>query len=484
MNRVSKYLGFSFGLLFVVACDSSSSKSTVSTKPIASSTAGASEASPAGPGAYFLFKKGGTMVALEGGKFNKVGKPKQRFSTIFASVQGGVWLTDPSKTYRYAKGALSVSAKGKPFGGLSPRAESPDGTLWAGAHRATLLGRYDGKSWTKIGFDAIGASGQHLREVKAASDGTVFMLTDKGLHTYRDGKWSSAAIELNKKERTLALAVANGGVAYVNTNQRVLQLTAGKLSPVKGLPKTKFGATIDIAADGTLYVSTSRGLYRGREGKLKKVAGVSGRLHRLHVSSSGTMIGMEGYPGERFVVLKPGGGVKRYPSKQKKLDYRVKSMTVDEQDRVWAVSEFGVIILAEKELHYWTPGTVPELSRKVRAIAVAGKGPKIPDVGPPKLIAIKGRFVDAAGKPLRGVKVEICKKGTGVFYGRSPCAYQHFVKRSKTNAEGKFEIAGVPAGGWHFIYGHKGEWKYRALPGCCSRVKSGEAFDAGEFTID
>lgn len=453
-------------VLAVVACGKDGGEA-----PPAPGSAGSSAAPPPArvapaDAAYVVLNREG-LVAIEGGKFRTLVEDKYVGGGALARRGGGLWVYVDQHVARYDGELAPLPGAPDKFG---PVAVGPDGALWAGGDEG--LASYDGKAWKTHALPAS-LKRTFVRSLVFAPDGARYGIAGNAVIAGRGDAWS---VLTSDGQSVRDLAVAGDGTVYVSLRDQLTRVEGDKLVEVAAVKGES--PTLATAPDGTVHVFGLKLAHRIAGGKLEPLAKMPFAVGHVF-APDGTLYGIP-TDGMRLVRRRPDGAVDRVPA-DRALPFRAKAIDVDARGRLWLVLEYGMALLDGDKLTLLTPGTVPELSRNVEEIVVTGRGPDLPDVGPPKLINLKGTFV-AKGKPKRGVKLEICPQVSGVFYGPSPCEGKSFVRRATSGADGSFTISDVPLGGWHLVYKKSADsWVFYFPPGCCGGLAKGATFDMGEI---
>ncbi|HWO19638.1 MAG TPA: hypothetical protein VNO30_12715 [Kofleriaceae bacterium] len=455
--------------------DQSSARGTAAPAPSGSgSGSGSASAVPAGgppaakparaapaDAAYVVLEDQG-LVAIEQGAFRTLVDGKYVGARAVPRPGGGLWVYVDKRVARYDGELTPLSDAPAQLG---PIAVGPDGTLWVSGEG---LASYDGKAWKTHALPAP-VKRPFVRTLVFAPDGARYGLAGSVIIAGRGDAWE---VVTAADQAASDLALAGDGTLYASLRDGLARLEGGQLVP---LPAGKGDAPALVTApDGVVYAFGRTGAHRLSGDKLEPLAKVPFTTGQVF-GPDGTLYGIPA-DGLRIVRRRADGAVDRLPA-DRDLPFRARSITVDARGRLWLVLEYGMALLGEGKLTLLTPGTVPELSRDVEAIVITGKGPDLPDVGLPKLINLKGVIV-ARGKPVPGVRIELCPSVAGVFSGTSPCDGKSFVRRATTGPDGSFTLSGVPLGGWHLVYQKSaGAWTFYFPPGCCAGLAKGATFD-------
>lgn len=451
-------------LCVVMACGKSGSSPPSNESGSGSGSGSAAVAPPAvAPvdATYLTLKEGG-LVAITAGKLEvvtdkKAGRPIPRKG-------GGLWIWVDGAVSRF-DGTLSPIANTPK--GVEPRAVSSDGTMWA-VDRGKLAS-FDGTTWTEHDLGKLGLGANRLVvDFAFASDGTSYFAGDKAIGIHKGGAWSVVAAPGDV--RSMALV---GSTLYAVAGGALVKLDGGKLVELAKLGK--YPPAI-VAGPDAAYLPMIGGPMKRVEGD--KVADTKlPYLSSIAFGAGGTLYGIP-TEGKRIVRRSPDGAIDKLPASD--LPFSAKDLAVDGRGRLWLVLEYGFALLDGDKLTLVTPGTAPEVSSNIDRLVTTGKGGDLPDVGPPKLINLTGKFV-TGGTPKAGVKIELCPEASSVFYGSSPCEGKSFVRKATSGADGTFSIKDVPLGGWHIVYKKSADsWVFYFPDKCCGGLAKGATFDMGD----
>lgn len=357
----------------------------------------------------------------------------------------------------------------------------------------------DGRIWVYCGRTyRISGSGMQEQSAGDAPSGvgdfgfspkgeTVYYASKKGLFTFAKGRWTATGLppEAIEGRATPKLAVDAKGRPWIASSAGVWVKEGGSYRRVD-LPTEKRPAPYRkiIATQAGVWVEV-----RARIGSaLLRVDGGPNKQTKL---------------GERYLILSalsadPAGGLiarssdkliwadeEGKPRRRLELKGRIlgspNKMAMDGSGRLWLGTSLGAVIVdAQGAISQWEAGRVAGLSLfRVKSLVVAGKGPKLPTLGPKVRGTVKGKIIGAGA----GVRLEMCP-GAGVlkkFYGRTPCVYDPLRVRATTDAQGNFVFENVAPYPMKLVVQRgRGRWGLKR-PTCCGGIRAGQTLDIGGF---
>lgn len=397
-----------------------------------------------GPGPAYLAVDGDGLFRLDDGVLTRLVASTYAFHDVaagpdrtgFAVGIEGLWKLGPG-------GAEELTADVPDL--LELLAVGPDGVLWASDHLA--LYRYDG-AWTEEPAATFAGPDPLIDDLAVDATGRVWVVKASALWRLDGERWSRV----------------DG--SFTGTDQ-------------------PFFSAIAIHPDGTIYVSSLRGVFAFADGAWRRTALETpyGMIDELVVGPAGD-VASSGAIGS-IAVQRPDGAVRVSeladgPARARRGDV----IAVDGAGRAWIRSDNGLVILdrAGALVQQWAPGTVPGLRGKVSAALVFDDGPSLPTLTAAVTGAITGRVL-RAGRPMAGAAVELCDLPLLVFQG-SPCdgSTQRF--SATTDGRGRFTLARVPVGSYGFAVKAAGPWQLLLGAACCTALTPDQPYDVGALTLD
>ncbi len=215
-----------------------------------------------------------------------------------------------------------TSSDGLPQNSIQAILQDKDGYIWFGTQAGLV--RFDGKTFTTYGsFNTPQFTHDDIQDLAQTSDGTIWIATyGGGLVKCLDGVFSrfDRPGALDKKTAVRALDIGNHGELFIGTFDRGLYVWDGVNLQHPDMPNDIASSQIKdllTAPDGTVWVSTNRGLIRKSNGRWATFALPCGQKHEtgaLFLDSDNSI--WIGSPGELFhitptgtISYKPEGGM-------------------------------------------------------------------------------------------------------------------------------------------------------------------------------
>ena len=421
--------------------------STPSAAPAAGSGAGLEAAAPEPPppppfdprgaGPAYLGVQGSGLVRVSDGKAETLIEHTYALYDIVIDGKGVVYVAAIGGMWSIAgRKVTKLPAEGKNYERL---AIGPDGALWALENQR--LDRWDGKAWTDAGY-----SGDYADDLAVDGAGRVWVTTPDVLWRLDGTTWS----KVDGK--------------FTGTRQ-------------------PFFRAITAGPAGEIYVSCFNGVFVNEGDTWKKVFS-SG--DDLAIGADGLVAASGGLDG--LAIRAPGGAPRTFKlGKTGAKGQRAKVMAVDGGGRTWLATDNGVAILDGEGalVQQWSPGTVPGITGAIEALAVAGKGPRLPELTAAVRGTVTGKVLHK-GKPVAGAAIEMCASPAGLSYTHdTPCGGAPAVYTGVTGADGTFELAGVAVGSYGFALRPKRTWFVTmGTDRCCTTLEAGGTYDVGSLTLD
>jgi hypothetical protein len=255
---------------------------------------------------------------------------------------------------------------------------------------------------------------------------------------YQDASWQAPTnasirdpLALLPDPRSDAMLVHGGCQADLHTCV-VLRTTADA-------PPTRIELEIDACTDyDRMAVSTdgTRAAIAGRCGLLRFELGPDPKPQRLGIA--------DGWPGQPL-----------------------RSLALDASGRAWAGTDNSLMIItADGAIADFPIGQLGDIAGPIGPLIIEGSGPPPPTLGRARIGDLTGVIVvlDGADKrPLPGVSLELCSRlppGGELVPdpARSPCDGVESTHTTTTDGDGRFAIASIPIGHYHFGVELDGRW--------------------------
>jgi hypothetical protein len=326
-----------------------------------------------------------------------------------------------------------------------------DGSLWLQESVPPGLYKLEGETWKKQTVpDGLESTWELAVDVK----GQPWASTKGAVYVREGDSWKPAPLGSEKPEDDYPgkLIATDEGIVYVLTDQmRFVGIENGKVGT---RTYANFQEPVARPGGGVIIADSAMGA-----GSIQ-IIDAKGKQERAVIPTQKAFYDPYGSPNEH--------------------------MTGDTSGRVWIGTKYGLVIIgADGSVQQWEPGTIEGLDGYVvDHVAVGGKGPELPTVGPSIRGEVKGKI--NTDKP---TQVELCSGSVGFsqgggsrsFYGPTPCSGKPALRSAKTDAEGNFVFKDVaPYEMSLLVQTGPTSWVDRDAK-CCTDLKNGEARDIGSF---
>ncbi|KFE72086.1 two-component regulator propeller domain-containing protein [Hyalangium minutum] len=235
-------------------------------------------------GNLWIGTEGRGLHRLKDAPFTPYGPPEglahEMVTAIHEARDGGLWFaTWGGGVTRFQDGQMTTwtTRAGLLQDWVSLIAEGSDGSLWFGSPQG--ISRWHSGKFTVFSLSQ-GALPGRVRALHEDSQGTLWAGTDKGLVRWNGERFEPFLPEGGLPGEIIAflhgsaaggvwVATFGGGLAYLQAGKAVLQI------PENGPLRGKILAMHEDAL-GTLWIGTMEGLYRWKEGRLRRLTRTEG----------------------------------------------------------------------------------------------------------------------------------------------------------------------------------------------------------------
>ena len=234
-------------------------------------------------------------------------------------------------------------------------AQDAEGYLWFG----TLGGvsRFDGHAFVNYALQE-GLPDAQVNAVLSAKDGTVWLGAGGSLMAFR-GKQTSI-IELPgeaRDARILALAEdVDGGILIGTDGSGLFRSSGGNVALLPGFPSDTASTVraLLMGQDGELIIGTRSGAYRWKDGQARSVELGTGprSISALALTKDGTT--WYGTFGQGLFGQRVDGTITEYDEENGLMQMNVRSLLIDQRDRLWIGTKLGVNVLDGTRLRSYT----------------------------------------------------------------------------------------------------------------------------------
>lgn len=232
-------------------------------------------------------RSGGLLVGTEHGGYRRVGNsarfalispllPEDNVPSLAEDAAGNVWIgTINNGLYRLSALGLEhfTSEDELPNNRVASLLVDREGSVWAGTN-AGLLHLAD-TPFTSWGRDQ-GMSDDYVRTLAQADHGGVWIGTGRGLNLWRGDRIVASYTKADglPGDSILSLQPARDGSLLVGTyNNGLLRMRDGKVvahaDNASGMPGSNQVRAVAEQADGTVWIGTTRGLVRSKDGQYR-----------------------------------------------------------------------------------------------------------------------------------------------------------------------------------------------------------------------
>jgi ligand-binding sensor domain-containing protein len=307
-------------------------------------------------GGVFAGTEHGIYVG-EGGRFRPLiaDFPNEAVPSLQVDASGALWIGTVNRgLMRYDHGELEVfdAAAGLPNNRVASLFADREGSVWVGTN-AGLLRFADTPFITLDSHN--GLADDYVRALLQTGDGTIWIGTARGLNQWRNGQMLPAAAGEKATDQVLSLATDRDGNLWAGMYSTGLvrwrdgQPRESLRAGADGLPGNQVRALLQTR-DGALWIGTSRGLGRRKDGRIQAFHKADGLprdfILALHESADGklwigTANGAAYYADGKFTALDFG-----------KLEevQDVFGMHEDADGTLWFATDRGLVRLRKGEL--------------------------------------------------------------------------------------------------------------------------------------
>lgn len=327
-----------------------------------------------------------------------------------------------------------------------------DGGIWA-AHFQGVSHYADGQ-WTTYGSENL-ASGESANElvydVEVAPDGKVWVVTSRSVALFENNAWTvfQEGQGFNESPFFNALALDANGRPWAAHSNGVDVFENGAW---QSFNNTDYNSPESLAVDskGQVWFGTiSAGVY-------------------LFDSNTWTQYDR---------------------ASENLLSNYVASISADSGRRVWLGTSYGLTVFDGANWQTFLMSNSGLGDNDVEFVILTDDGPALPALEEKDPASLTGKILHTDGTPLADALVEICVETLGgAFHGDTPCSDQPFFLSTKTDADGVFLFAEVPAGYYVIVADTGGGWAVLTdqfgLSSERKLIQAGEQYDIETLTLE
>lgn len=366
----------------------------------------------------------------------------------------------------------------------------PDGALVLAHGQGFSL--FDGEDWREISRGDGFASPEG---VACAEDGELWVAHFKGVSHYAKGQWTTYGSENlgsgdSASELVYDVAVAPDGKVWV-LGARSVGLFDDEEWTVfqegQGFSGSRFFNALTLDAAGRPWVAHSSGIDVFQNGQWLALPMDYTSSRSLALDAKGQV--WLGTLSDGAWMFDQQAWAKHSQETEDLSSDQVDALVADSSGRVWLGTTYGLTVFDGEDWQTYFMHNSDLGDNIIRFLLVTKDGPELPPLDEKEEATLTGQLEDADGKPLDGMRVEICVETLGSsFSGDTPCSDQPFFLTTETDDDGQFEFDAVPTGyyvvaaetgsGWAQLTDQFGITSERTL------IAPGEDYDLGTLTLE
>jgi ligand-binding sensor domain-containing protein len=277
-------------------------------------------------GALWIGTNESGVFRLENGSFthfsDKDGLPSDSISCVIAGPNGDVWFSTSAGIARFANGQIQAyrAADGLAMSFVRNVFFAPDGKLWIGGD-GPRVSVFDGSKFITRTLTSLPAD-SGVRAISGSSDGTVWLGTNIGLISWKDGQEKLYTTKDGLVDNWIVdLFESRDGSLWIGTRNGFSRIRNGEIEsfrPQDGLSQSTVYSVYEDR-EGSLWVGTKHGLnqfldgrgipYTANEGLPTNDTGpvLQDRSGAIWIGTLGS--GLVRYDGKRFTTLAARDGL-------------------------------------------------------------------------------------------------------------------------------------------------------------------------------
>ncbi len=363
----------------------------------------------------------------------------------------------------------------------------PDGKIYAVTYSTMLV--FDGSRWK--GIPVAGEEYRGGNSVACGPDGSVWVAGSEGVSQYKDGVWKSFPVaDYASGEFTnlvFGLEVAPDGTVWVAAGYSISAYDGASWKEYKqgsGFDDEIRPAGLAVDSKNRVWTLDYDILYLFEKGEWTafKLEDSIYDLNSMVVDSQDRLwVNTSTYG----ALILEGTKLKQHSFRSGDLHSNGVNMAAfDKSGRTWVAMEYGIDILAGDTATHYRMDNSDLADNEILLVAVVGNGPALPAEMTKQSGSIVGS-ISRGGAPLANTAVELCVEEISfTFTGETPCSDQPLMKKTTTDADGKFSVPDLPVGYYVLTVKLDDGW---ALLGTLGSdripVEEGQETDLGELEV-
>jgi hypothetical protein len=364
-------------------------------------------------------------------------------------------------------------------------AACPDGKIYAGT--LIEMAVFDGTKW--VSLPVAGEEYRGAKFIACGPDGSIWTRDYDGISQYKNGGWKSFAnTEFDTGEYSsliMGLEVAPDGTVWAANGSSVSSYDGSAWKEYKqgsGFDNAidPIGLTVDSKNRVWMVTYDQAYLFENGEWKAFKMGDIP--------SPTSTTVD----PTDQL-WLNTSEGIAIFDGKTwKSLSYHngdihsngVNVAVFDKSGRTWLGMAYGIDVQVNGAWTHFRMDNADLAENEIITLAVVGN-PALPEALKKQPGSIVGS-IRRGGAPMANADMEVCVERISMtYYGDTPCSNQPFMKKTTTDADGKFSLPDLPVGYYVLTVKVDEGWAMLGMLGSDRiPVEEGKETDLGDLKVE
>ena len=249
--------------------------------------------------------------------------------------------------------------------------------------------------------------------------------------------------------RSIWVATADSIVKFDGINVQVFE--AGK-----GLVEDPGTHLLAIDANGMVWVVKSDGnnsiLMKYDGTAWKHYPGPDEHINSLTFDKENKLWAVIGWYDHSIYSFDPKTNIWTLQFDKETFNGSILSLQFDRRGRLWALTAYGLSVYDGSKWITYQMHTADMYSNTANALIIFGNGPDLPALAVKPPGSIHGKLSNPDPKVFADKQIELCSEAVGFqYYGKTPCANQHYHTLVTVDSDGSFTFSDVPVGTYHLV---------------------------------